>query len=111
LAGRQNRGAPPTFPREERMADRVDGFVLAMQPADRQPILDRARAETELAELGVRRDGVMIGGKRSDPMVDVVSPSHVKGALKWSLQQGELRRSIGRGFGSRFSAEQAVVGV
>jgi hypothetical protein len=76
---REHRGAPPTLPREERMADRVDGFVQAMQSADCQPVLDCACAETELAELGVRRDGVMIGRKGSDPMIHVVSPSHVKG--------------------------------
>ena len=87
----ENRGAPATLSRKERMADRVDGFVQAMQPADRQPVLDRACAETELAELGVRGDGVMIGGKRGDPMVDVVSPSHMKGALRRSLQRGGLR--------------------
>jgi hypothetical protein len=61
------------------MTDRVDGLVQPMQPADCQPVLDRACTETELAELGVRGDGVMIGSKRCDPMVDVVSPSHVKG--------------------------------
>jgi hypothetical protein len=61
------------------MADCVDGFVHAMQPADCQPVLDRACTEAELAKLGVRRDGVMIGGKRRDPMVHVVSPSHMKG--------------------------------
>jgi len=75
----ENRGAPSTFPREQRMADGIDGFVHAMQAANRQPVLDRACTETELAEFGVRCDGVMIGGKRSDSMVYVVSPSHVKG--------------------------------
>jgi copper oxidase (laccase) domain-containing protein len=76
---REHRGTPTTLAREERMIDRVDGLVLAMQTTDCQPVLDRACAETELAELGVGRNGVMIGGKRCDPMIDVVSPSHVKG--------------------------------
>ena len=61
------------------MADRVDGFVLAMQPADRQSVLDGTGTETELEKLGVRRNGVMIGGKRSDPVVCVVSSLHMKG--------------------------------
>jgi hypothetical protein len=61
------------------MADRVDSFVRAMQPSDREPVLDRACAETERAELGTRRDGVTLGGECGDPVIDVVSPSHVEG--------------------------------
>lgn len=76
---RENRCAPSPLARQKRMADRVYGFVLAMQPANCKPVLDRACAEAELAELGVRRNGVMTGGKRSDPMVYVVSPSHMRG--------------------------------
>jgi hypothetical protein len=50
-----------------------------MQPADRQAVLDPALAETQRAQLGVRRDRVVVGGERRDPMIQVVCPSHVRG--------------------------------
>jgi hypothetical protein len=77
-AGQDSR-TPSAFPREQRMTDRVDTSMLAMEAANRQSIFDGALAETQRAQLVMRRDRVMVGRERRDPVFQVVCPLHMRG--------------------------------
>jgi hypothetical protein len=54
---------------EDRMTDRVDAAVDAMEPASGHPPSGRAGGEPQRAKLRERHDAVLLRGERGEPAV------------------------------------------
>jgi hypothetical protein len=66
---RQHGGHPRAVGRQQRMSDRVDAAVDAVQATRTHAVLRRARAQAGAGELGERHDAVLARGQPGDQRV------------------------------------------
>jgi hypothetical protein len=66
---REHGGHPATVPAEDRVTDRVDAAMDAMEAPGRDPVGDRLPSKSEGLQLTRGDDPVLPGGERRDPPV------------------------------------------